>query len=148
MDTALKIDPKNKTSDSTQDTLVATESIIKSRLHHIELLNSEIKNLREMHNDYLENDPKYSEASEAAKEASKEKSSAKKEALSKPEAESIIEKLKEAREQLKDLKTTLSASLRDYERLSGTDQIEIEPGDMRKIVYTAKLVKADSRFGR
>jgi len=159
MDTALKIGPKPSSpissetnqenlSESQAESLIAIEGLIKNRLQQIEVITSEMKTLREMFDDYLINDPKYSEAKEAAKEATKEKTSAKKEAVSQPEAESIIAKLKEAREQLKDLKETFSASLRDYEKLSGTDQIEIEPGDIRKIVYKARLVKASSKFGR
>ena len=160
MDTALKIGIKpsnpltsntgqdNLSESSQAESLVAIEGLIKNRLQQIEVLTSEMKSLKEMFDDYLINDPKYSEASEAAKEATKAKTSAKKEAVSQPEAESIIAKLKEAREEHKELKGTFSASLRDYEKLSGTDQIEIEPGDIRKIVYNAKLVKANSKFGR
>ncbi len=160
MDTALKIGTKPSsplTSNTGQDnllegsqaeSLVAIEGLIKNRLQQIEVLTSEMKSLKEMFDDYLINDSKYSEASEAAKEATKAKTSAKKEAVSQPEAESIVAKLKDAREQLKDLRETFSAGLRDYEKLSGTDQIEIEPGDIRKIVYKARLVKASSKFGR
>jgi hypothetical protein len=160
MDTALKIGLKpskpispsinqeSLSDDSQAESLVAVEGLIRNRLQQIEVLTSEMSALKEMFDDYLVNDPKYSEASEAAKEATKGKTAAKKEAVSQPEAESIIAKLKDAREQLKDLKDTFSASLRDYERLAGTDQIEIEPGDIRKIVYKARLVKASSKFGR
>ncbi len=161
MDTALKIGIKpskpltnpntgqdSLSGDSQAESLIAIEGLIKNRLQQIEVLTSEMKALKEMFDDYLINDPKYSEAKDKVKEATKEKTAAKKEAVSQPEAESIIAKLKEAREQLKDLKGTFSASLRDYEKLSGSDQIEIEPGDIRKIVYNAKLVKASSKYGR
>ena len=160
MDTALKIGPKPSNpitpnieqgslpEGSQAESLIAIEGLIKNRLQQIEVLTSEMRSLKEMFDDYLINDPKYSEAKEAAKEATKAKTVAKKEAVSQPEAESIVAKLKDAREQLKDLRDTFSASLRDYERLSGTDQIEIEPGDVRKILYKARLVKANSKFGR
>ncbi|MFC1653382.1 hypothetical protein ACFL1M_00870 [Patescibacteria group bacterium] len=126
------------------DSLFAVEGLIKNHLQQIEDLATETRRLKEMFDDYLVNDEQYSAADEAAKQANKEKNSAKKEALSKPEAEAIISKVKDAREQLKDYRESLSNHLREYERLSGSNQIEIEAGDIRQIVYKAKLVKAST----
>ena len=40
-----------------------------------------------------------------------------------------------------ELKTGLSDYLREYQRLSGSNEIEGEDGEVREIVYVAKLVK-------
>jgi hypothetical protein len=45
----------------------------------------------------------------------------------------------------KELDTALSDYLREYMRMSGTNEIETEDGDVREIVYVAKLIKKASR---
>jgi len=47
---------------------------------------------------------------------------------------------------LKDLQNALSDYLREYQRLSGSNEIEGDDGEVREIVYVAKLVKRTSRF--
>ena len=43
-------------------------------------------------------------------------------------------------------KEGLSDYLREYQRLSGSNEIEGEDGELREIVYTAKLVKKSAQF--
>ncbi len=132
--------------DMTVDSLFAVEGLIKNHLAKIEETTVVKRQLKEMFDDYLINDPEYSTATEEAKEATKKKTIARKAALSKPEADSIVSKLQDAKENLKSFQESLSNHLREYGRLSGSDQFEIEPGDIRQIVYKAKLVK--SSMGR
>jgi uncharacterized protein YggE len=58
-----------------------------------------------------------------------------------PEAAHVVEKLKDAQIQLKELKTAMSDYLAQYVNLSGSNEIEGVDGVLRKIIYTAKLVK-------
>lgn len=136
------IEPTPSSGNAAIDSLFAVEGLIKNHLEKIESLSTETQRLKEMFDDFLVNDSEYSAATEAAKEAVKAKTSTKKAALAKPEAESITNKLKDAKDQLKDLHESLSNHLQQYSKLSGSDQFEIEPGDIRQIVYKAKLIKA------
>lgn len=129
-------------SYSAVDSLFAVEGLIKNHLEQIDNLSLESKRLKEMFDDMLVNDAEYSKAEDGAKEAIKAKTVAKKTALAKPEAETITAKLKDAKEQLRDLGESLSLHLQQYAKLSGSDQLEIEPGDIRQIVYKARLIKS------
>jgi len=137
--------PEN-TNDSTADTLMAVEGLIRNQLTQIEELSSQAKNLREMYDDLLVNDAEYSKATEQAKEAVKAKTITKKAALTKPEAQSLAQKLKDTKEQLRDFQESLSLHLQQYAKLSGTETLEIEPGDIRQIVFKARLIKAPGSF--
>lgn len=129
-------------SNGAVDSLFAVEGLIKNHLEQIDNLSLESKRLKEMFDDMLINDAEYSKAEDAAKESVKAKTIAKKVALAKPEAETITHKLKDVKETLKDLGESLSLHLQQYAKLSGSDQLEIEPGDIRQIVYKARLVKS------
>lgn len=133
-----------ETTNAVVDSLFAVEGVIKNHLEQIETVTQDARRLKEMFDDLLVNDNEYSKAEEGAKEAVKAKTAAKKAALAKPEAESITNKLKDAKEQLKDLSESLSLHLQQYAKLSGSDQLEIEPGDIRQIVYKARLIKSPS----
>ena len=56
--------------------------------------------------------------------------------------ETVLEKIKDNQQQLKELKIALSDYLSQYVKLSGTNQIEGPDGVVRQIIYTAKLVKS------
>ena len=124
------------------DSLFAVEGLIKNHLEQIDNLSLESRRLKEMFDDLLVNDALYSKAEEGAKEAIKAKTVAKKTALAKPEAETITNKLKDVKTTLKDLGESLSLHLQQYAKLSGSDQLEVEPGDIRQIVYKARLIKS------
>ena len=89
----------------------------------------------------LENDSAYQEASKLTKEASKKKQEEKARIVRQPEVEKIYAHVKDAQTQLRDMRTSLSNHLQNYSKLSGTNQFEDEEGQVREIVYTAKVVK-------
>ncbi|OGY09696.1 MAG: hypothetical protein A3D24_04550 [Candidatus Blackburnbacteria bacterium RIFCSPHIGHO2_02_FULL_39_13] len=122
-------------------TLVGVENSIKARLSHVERQKEEIKSLREMVTSYLENDPSYLELEQAAKNAAKEKTKVKKELLAKPDIVHTVEKLKAMNDNLKELKEGLSYFLAQYQQMTGQSSFEDEDGEVRDIVYVAKLVK-------
>ena len=106
--------------------LAAVEGLIRNKLMKIDEFKEQATQLKEMVESVLENDEEYLQASEKAKEAAKAKTAAKTKVMNQPEARTAAEKLKEVQELLKDANEGLSANLREYERLSGTNQIEIE----------------------
>lgn len=110
---------------------------------HIAGLDRERENLgklSEMLDDILANDPAYKEAAEKAKEQAKEKSKAKANVLAQTHAHDLAFKIKDSRIEVKQLFLELSNFLTEYQKLTGSNEFEGEDGEIRQIVYTAKLV--------
>jgi len=101
--------------------LVNLESTIKEHIASVDKSKTELKKLKEMLADTYKNDPTYVEHDKLVKEATKVRSKTKSELL--------------------------SDYLREYMRLSGANEIEGDDGEVRDIVYVAKLVKRHSKFG-
>ena len=121
--------------------LVNMESLVKSHISQIDKLNEELKKLKEMLDDILANDSTYQEHLENAKEAAKVKTATKNQILKRPQAADLNEKIKSLKSQIKENQSSLSDYLQEYARLSGVNEIEGDDGEVREIVYTAKLVK-------
>ncbi len=117
------------------------ESLIRENLATIDKLGSEANKNKEMIDSVLGNDEVYRNHDEAAKEAQKVKNSTKQEILKRPDVAHVVSKLKEIKEEIKEIKESMNSYLQEYERLSGTRQIEDDMGGVLEIVYSAKLVK-------
>ena len=131
-------------TDSVPDTVrtqLSVESLIKTLISRIARVKEDLKPVKEMLSDLLNNNEKYQLADNEAKEVSKKKSTVKKEILSTPEGKMASGKVDELRSELKEAQEALSSYLTDYQRLTGSSEIEGEDGELRKIVYVAKLVK-------
>ncbi len=127
--------------------LLKIEEMIKTHLSQVDKLREEITKYRDMVNDILANDEIFQEHDRVAKEASKIRSSTKKPIMKRPDVADLSNKLHDLRSELGDLQLGLSDYLREYQRLSGSNEIEGEDGEIREIVYVAKLVKKPSQFG-
>lgn len=121
--------------------LVNMEAMIKNYVAAIDKLNTEAKKLKEMLDDIFNNDPTFQQHSEAAKEAAKKKGQTKAEILKRPQAKELDDKIRTLKSEAKESQGALSDYLQEYQRMSGVDEIEGEDGEVRQIVYTAKLVK-------
>ena len=66
--------------------------------------------------------------------------------MKRPDVAALAGKLKSLKSEKKELQEGLSDYLREYQRLSGSNEIEGEDGEIRQIVYVAKLVKKSSKF--
>lgn len=126
--------------------IINMESMIKSHMAQIDKLNEEMGTYKDMLNDILENSSTYKEHTEKAKEANRIKNATKIEIMKQPQAADLSNKVKSVRSQVKELKGALSDYLREYQRLSGVNEIEGDDGEVREIVYVAKLVKKSARF--
>jgi hypothetical protein len=122
--------------------LLNIESLINTANSRLSDLSYEAKEHQAMLDEILENDKEFQEIDKEAKKQAKLKSTARQKALNNPGAKSTIDKLKETRSQLKEVKIALSDYLSQYVSLSGTNQIEGPDGVVRQIIYTAKLVKS------
>lgn len=126
--------------------LVKIEEMIKTHMSQIDTLQEEITKYRDMVNDIFTNDETFQEHDKIAKEAARIRSNTKKEIMKRPDVADLDTKLKSVKSEQKELREGLSDYLREYQRLSGSNEIEGEDGEIREIVYTAKLVKRSSKF--
>ncbi len=128
--------------------LFAIENLIKTHISHIETVKTELVKQNEMMNDVLANDAGYKDAADQGKEVNKKKAEAKQNVLKSPSNASLNQKIKDMRQELKELKGALSGYLQQYQKIADTDQIESEDGEVRQIVYSAHLVKLTSKFSK
>lgn len=123
------------------DIIINMEGLIKSHIAQIDKLSEDAGKLKEMLDDIFENDPTFKEHDDKAKEAGKVKQKTKAEILKRPQAHDLNEKIKSLKSQIKENESSLSDYLQEYSRLAGVNEIEGEDGEVREIVYTAKLIK-------
>ncbi len=128
------------------EVIVNMEGMIKNYVASIDKLSVEAKKLKEMLDDIFDNDPTYKQHSEAAKEATKVKQQTKSEILKRPQAKELNDKIKTMKSEIKEQQGALSDYLQEYQRMSGVSEIEGEDGEVREIVYSAKLVKKSFRL--
>ncbi len=121
--------------------LINLEQMIKSHISGISQLEEEIQKQQGIIDDILNNDSTYKEHDKKAKEASKLKSMTKSQILKQPQAADLAQKVANSRGELKQMQEALSDYLKEYQRLSGVNEIEGDDGEVREIIYTAKLVK-------
>ena len=126
--------------------LLNMESLIKGHISTIDKLTEESRKLKDMLDDIFANDETFQEHDKKAKEAAKIKSETKKQILKQPQAADLDKKIKELKSELKENQGSLSDYLQEYARMSGVNEIEGEDGEVREIVYTAKLIKKSSIF--
>lgn len=141
------MEPKTPPTQSDPATsLITLEGLINNYISKIESHQEELSKIKEMLNDALENDQDYVKAAAEAKEAAKAKSSAKSAVINQPEIARIDEKLKDGTRQLKEMREALSQHLQNYAQMSGSNQFEDENGEVREIVYVAKIVKRSNKY--
>jgi uncharacterized coiled-coil DUF342 family protein len=128
--------------------LFTIENLIKTHVNHIETVKIELHKHAEMMTDVLNNDAGYKKVAEEIKELNKKKTEAKQNVLKSPANASLNQKIKDMKQELKELNNALSNYLQQYQKLADTDQIESEDGEVRQIVYHARLVKLSGKFGR
>lgn len=133
--------PEEQSSSSDAVLLVRIEEMIKTHTSQIDTLQGEITKLRDMVNDVFVNDETFQEHDKVAKEAARIRTNTKKEIQKRPEVADLINKLKDLKLEQKELKEGLSDYLREFQRLSGLNEIEGEDGQIREIVFVAKLVR-------
>ncbi len=133
------------TSDNGAQVLLDLEQLIKTNIANIDRGKAELKKQREMLTSALENDETYRLHNEEAKKAAKQKAQTKYQIMQQPQNKQLAEKVKTIAQDVKDADAALSDYLREYQRLSGANEIETDDGQIREIVYVAKLVKKSSR---
>ena len=123
--------------------LLEIENLINTYNLKLGTITTELKQLKNMFADMIENDEEYAAASENAKKLNKEKALAKAKFLKRPEANDLQDKIKYSQSQSKEIKLALSDYLTQYLRESGTNQVPAPDGTFFRIIYSAKLVKGE-----
>lgn len=141
-----EIQNTDKPADNDAILLVRIEEMIKTHMSQIDDLQEEITKRKDMLDDIFTNDETFQEHDKVAKEAAKVRSATKQQIMKRPDAAELSNKLKELKSEQSELREGLSDYLREYQRLSGSNEIEGNDGEIREIVYTAKLVKRSSKF--
>ena len=121
--------------------LESLESLIRENLAKISKLSKELNLQKEMLDSVLQNDETYKQHEETAKAAQKVKTATKKEILKRSDVARVDEKVRNLATEIKEARESLNSYLPEYQRLSGTNEINDENGEPMEIVYVAKLVK-------
>ena len=121
--------------------LLDIQDAINSRLKRLANLKEDVRPHKEMLDSIFANDEDFNEKNEIAKKASKDKGEARKRILRQPQAAELNQKISDLKDEGKELQEGLSYYLREYQRLTGANEFESEDGELRQIVYIAKLVR-------
>lgn len=121
--------------------LLDIQDAINTRLKKLENLKEDLKPHKEMLDSIFQNDEDFQEKNEIAKKASKNKSEAKKRVLRQPQAAELNQKIEDIKNEGKEIQEALSYYLREYQRMTGANEFESADGELRQIVYIAKLVR-------
>ena len=125
--------------------LLELETTIKNHIAQIDKNKVELRKQREMLESALLNDETYRLHTDDAKKAAKIKMQTKFQIMQLPANKGLADKVKTLAAEIKELDGALSDYLREYMRMSGTNEIETDEGDVREIIYIAKLVKKSQR---
>jgi hypothetical protein len=131
-------------ADADATILLELEATIKNHISLIDKNKAELKKQREMLESALLNDETYRTHTEEAKKAAKTKALTKYQIMQMPANKGLADTVKDLSTQTKELDRALSDYLREYMRMSGTNEIETDDGQVREIIYVAKLVKKKS----
>ena len=93
-----------------------------------------------MMRDAIEGDAAYHELDIQMKDLKKKMNEIKQRIMKTPAMEAVVAKIEEKKEELKDAKEMLSGYLEEYQRVTGTNVIEGENGEIKEIVSEHKLV--------
>lgn len=127
--------------EGSAEVVLSLESLIKQHVTGIDKRKEDLKQLREMANNVLANDSTYQEHERIAKEAAKVKNATKAQLVKQPSVASAMQKTKILSTEIKEMEDALSDYLKEYGRLTGTNEIETDDGTVREIIYKAKLIK-------
>jgi len=139
--------PESPSSNGDGDAIVLLnlESLIRGHISSIEKLQVEARKHKEMIDNALNNDPTYKEHFEKAKEANQIKTATKAQIFKQPSMMMLVNKVKNMKAEQRELQTELSEYLKEFQRLSGANEIEDEQGELREIINEAKLIKKSAK---
>lgn len=139
-DKQLDLDGNERVNSDVQ-TLLTIESAIKNNISRIDRLKEDLKPVNEMMKNYLTNDEAYNKLTEVAKKASTEKGARKRDLMNHPNGRELADKIEVLKSELSEAEEALSDYLSEYQKQTGLNEFEGADGELRQIVYKAKLVR-------
>ena len=118
----------NKDTTNQADVIINLEQLIKGHASNIDRLKVELKKHKEMLDDIFNNDSVYKDHSEKVKEATRIKTATRQQILKRPDVSVLANKLKDMKISVKELEGALSEYLREYQKMTGVNEIEAENG--------------------
>lgn len=122
-------------------TIVELTTIINRYEADIAKVKEGLKMQNGMFKDAFGGDKEFHEMDMKVKEMNKQKNAIKQRILKTPAMEAVVAKIDELKSEIKDAQETLSGYLEEYQRVSGTNIIEGENGEIKEIIPVYKLVK-------
>lgn len=146
--------PMTDTSDpsSTQDTpseggtfdadaYTAVVDVARRRIAGIDKAKAELKTQKEMLESLFLNDAQYQEADKKVKDVSKERSIHKNRITKQPQAQVILDKIKDLKAEIAENNDMLAVDLMQYYQTAGVTEIEDENGNVQEFEIVVKLKK-------
>lgn len=127
-------------SGSASDTLMATQAIINRQAERLDGLKDEAGKVNDSLKSILENDTLLSDAEGEAKEATKKIKERRAQLTQGAESVQLKFKLREIREQIKELEESLNNHLLNYYQLTGTKVFDTDSGQQREFKVTARIL--------
>lgn len=122
-------------------TIVELTSIINRYEADIAKVKDNLKMQNGMFKDAFGGDAEFHDIDMKVKEIKKQQNAIKQRILKTPAMEAVVAKILDLKSELKDAQETLSGYLEEYQRVSGTNILEGENGEIKEIVPVYKLVK-------
>ncbi len=135
------VSPKKIEGVTGSMSMIELSALINRYVADIEKVKDSLKLQSSMYKDAFENDSEFHEKSEKVKETTRERNAVKQRIVKQPAVEALTAKINELKSEVKDLQESLSGYLEEYQRVSGTNIIEGEDGEIREIVPVYRLVK-------
>jgi len=126
-------------------TIVELTALINRYESDMKKMRDNLKIQNGMLRDAVEGDAAYHELDVQSKDLNKKKAEIKQKVSRTPAMEAVVAKVEEYKSELKDAHEMLSGYLEEYQRVSGTNIIEGENGEIKEIVPMYKLVKRGNR---
>ncbi len=114
---------------------------IQDRLRILSDIQNEIKKVREVYTESLEEDQSYMELQEEKKKVREQSRTTKLRIMNNPTFTEYEKHLKELREDMKENKEILAQEIADYYKESGKMEIVDDEGNTRKVIFSVKLIK-------
>lgn len=112
------------------------------RLKIIEDLNSELNKIKEAYTESIENDPKYQKMREATEKLKEENKEVLEKVTSNETMKAMEEEMKKIRDDIKEHKQLLAQEFADYYKDTGTLEFKDNEGDVKRIIFSVKIVNA------
>lgn len=122
-------------------TYQAVLETVRRRLTILEEADNQLQKQKEMLDDVFVNDAAYQKADEAVKEVSKKRTDERARITKTPQAQMVLEKIKEIKTDIDENKDILSQELMQYYKVAGVTEIEDSQGNIQEFKITVKLTK-------